>query len=340
MRHFWQWLCGYVCILLNGRQVSRFLNLCSKNGICLWKISQEAEHQIRVHIRLYDFYDIKPYLRKTKTKVKILSKTGFPFWCYRHPYLKWMLLGVVLFFFMFLYQFQFIHEIKIYGNDRIDTYELEEFIEEQNIATGMKKKDVDCTDLEYRLRQNFGEMGWVSVYIEHTTLFIEIKESLYDEFEFTPDETEASYHLVAERDAVISSIVTREGKALVTKGQSVKAGDILVLGECDILDDDGFVKEVLHLRADALIYGEVKRKYILPVSEMELISLNLSKHTSSSMLSFFANQKISPMIKNLEENGVIILNKHVMIEKKEKHIVLVVELTTQEQIGINMPMEE
>lgn len=340
MRHFWQWLCGYLCVLLKGKQINRFLNLCSKNGIRLWKISRDVEHVVRVHIGLKDFYYIKPYLRKTKTKARILQKKGFPFWCYRHPGLKWML--VLLFFAVciFVHSFRFIWKIEINGNERISSYELNEFLISQNIETGIKKNSVDCMDLEYQLRQNFKEMGWVSVYIENTKLCIEIKESLYDEFEFEPNEEGISYPLIAEKDAVIYSVVTRQGTALIQKGQFVKKGDILVLGECEILDDAGEKKDVLHFRADALIYGDVKRKFVLPLSEMELLSLKISQNFTDDMLNFIANKKIEEIIEKLEKNGIIILEKNVIINKDEKNIMFIGEITTREQIGINISLEE
>ena len=58
------------------------------------------------------------------------------------------------------------------------------------------------------------------------------------------------------------------------------------------------------------------------------------------MLYFYANQKISHILKKIEENGVIILDKNVMIDKEEKNIVFIGEITTREQIGINIPVEE
>ena len=36
-----------------------------------------------------------------------------------------------------------------------------DFLEYQNIRTGIKKDNVDCSSLEYQLRQNFDEFGWV-----------------------------------------------------------------------------------------------------------------------------------------------------------------------------------
>ena len=58
MRHLWQWICGYICVCIKGRQVNRFLNLCSRNGIHLWRINYDIEHVLRDNIRLKDFYEL------------------------------------------------------------------------------------------------------------------------------------------------------------------------------------------------------------------------------------------------------------------------------------------
>ena len=45
-------------------------------------------------------------------------------------------------------------------------------------------------------------------------------------------------------------------------------------------------------------------------------------------------------IEKLEQNGVIILDKDVKIERKENAIVFLGEIKVREQIGINIPAEE
>ena len=340
MRHFWQWLCGYVCILLRGKQINRFLNLCSKNGIRLWKISSDMEHAVHAHIGLKDFYYLRPYLHKTKTKLKILSKKGFPFWCYRHPYLKWMCVAILIILSIFMYSFNFIWQIEIHGNEKVSFYEVIDFLEYQNIKTGIKKESIDCSSLEYQLRQNFDEFGWVSVSIHKTKLSIHVKESLYENYEVAPIASGVQYDLIADKEGWIDTIITREGIALVKKGQFVKKGQCLVKGQCEIFDDTGAIKDVLYLCADALIYADVKRIIQIPFSELELLSLKIAGNATDEMLYFFANQKISHILKKIEENGVIILDKNVMIDKEEKNIVFIGEITTREQIGINIPVEE
>ena len=340
MRHFWQWLCGYVCVLLRGRQINRFLNLCSKNGIRLWKISSNIEHTVHVYIGLKDIYYLKPYLRKTKTRFKIVSKKGFPFWCHRHPRLKWMGVSLLILLCIFLYSLNFVWQIEIQGNDKISSYELIQFLEEHNITTGIKKDTIDCSSLESQLRQNFNEIGWISVSIYKTKLCIQMKESLYEHYESNQTDAGLRYDLVADRDGRIDSIVTRQGIPLVKKGSFVKKGQCLVMGQCEILDDAGATKEIISLCADALIYADVKRIFRIPLSEIEFLSFKIAENDSDEMLFFYANQKMNQIIKKLEENGVIILDKNVMIDKEEKNIVFIGEVITREQFGINILVEE
>ena len=340
MRHLWQWFLGYIKVLLKGKQVNRFFNLCSRNGIHLWNISRDIEHQFMVHISLRDFYHIKPFLKKTKTKLRIVAKKGFPFWCHYHPRLKWMFVLCFFVLCIMIYSHTFVWTIEINGNSKISTQEMLNLLAEQEIEVGNKCDEINCTQIEYLIRQNYQQIGWVSVYMEHTKLCIEVKESLYDPYNAFEIDKNCQYNLVANKDAVISSIVTRSGTALVTKGTHVKKGDILVLGQCEIFDDAGVVKDTLKLYADALIYGDVVYDFQIELSEMEIVSLKISDLYSNQQLFFLANQKLSQFFDKLEKNGVIILDKNVMIEKEEKNIVFYVHLKTREQIGINIPVEE
>ncbi len=340
MRHLWQWFCGYVCICLKGHQVNRFFNLCSKNGIHLWRISHELENEFRAHIRLRDFFLLKPYLKKTHTKLWIVSRKGFPFWCNKHPRLKWMFVLGFLLICISIYSLNFIWSIEISGNSKISTNEMLDFLAEQNVTTGKKSEYIDCTYIEYLLRQEYVELGWVTVYVDHTKLCIEVKESLYNEYENNTTTEYSQYDLVADKDAYIHSIITRSGTSMVNVGKHVKKGDVLVLGQYEVFDDSGEVKEIRRLRADALIYGDVVYTFVDTVSEMEILSLKMAGSYTDEMLLFIANQKISHYIENLEENGVIILEKNVMIDKNEKNIMFIGKILVREQIGINIPAEE
>lgn len=339
MRRFWRWLCGYVCVCLNGKQLNRFLNLCSRNNIHLWHIYYDLEHKLRVKLRLKDFYILKPYLRKTKTKLRILSKHGFPFWCHRHPKLKWFFLICICVIGLFCYSLTFVWTINIQGNSKISTQEILDFLNEKEISVGQKSRTIDCTEIEYLIRAKYQEIGWVSVYVEHTSLNIEVKESLYDEHQEV-ESINSQYDLVANKDATIYSIITRSGTAIAKEGDRVKEGDTLVIGQCAIYDDVGEVKDVLLLKADAQIIADVTYEFTQPISEMEILTLKTSNLYSDEMLYFCANKKMNYIIDKLEQNGVIILDKNVMINVSENNISFTGKIWAREEIGINIPVEE
>lgn len=340
MRHLWRWICGYLHICLQGKQINRFLNLCSKNRIPLWHITYDLERKVRAYIHLKDFYSLKTYLKKTRTRLRIIEKIGFPFWCFRHPRLKWMFLVCVLFFVLSIYSLSYVWEIQISGNENISSIELLQCLEENNIVVGKKLNEIDCTNVEFILRREFQNMGWVSVYVDRTCLCIDIKESLYDKFDDYPIKDGKGYHLAANKDAYIDSIITQNGTPLVTEGMQVKKGDILILGQCEILDDIGEVKTILNVQAKALIYGDVVYDFVVPLNEMEIMSLRLAGTYNNDMLLSIANHKICSYIEKLQENGVIILNKNVMIDKKDNMIAIIGRVYAREQIGKNIPVEE
>ena len=340
MRHFWQWFCGYICVCIKGRQVNRFLNLCSRNGISLWRITYDVEQTLHANMRLKDFYDLKPYLRKTKTKIRILSKKGFPFWCHRHPRLKWFLCITVCIMCIGLYSLSYVWNIEIIGNDFVSTQDIMECLRENDVEIGLKKKDIDCPKIEVLLREKFHQFGWVSVYVNHTNLCIEIKESLYDTVEHQGIDFGYRYDLIANKDATIYSIVTRAGKAVVKDGQSVKKGDILVLGQNEIYDDSGAVKDTLLFRAAAQIWGDVTYDIQIPITEIEIMSLKIVGNYDDTTLLGIGYRKLEWYLKRLEENNVIVLSTEGFLEKEEKNICFLVKINAREQIGINIPVEE
>lgn len=339
MRHFYRWICGYICVCLKGRQIFRFLNLCSKNGIHLWRINYDFNQSIRANLRLRDFYDLKPYLRKTKTRLKIISKKGFPFWCYRHPKTKWFLGLVFCLMCIGFYCLNFVWNIEIKGNTKISKDEIIQCLQENNIDIGVKKEKVDCSKIELLLREQFHEIGWVSVYYNHFNLCIDVKESLYDVFEEEQKE-EKPYHIIANKDATISSIITRSGKALVKKGEKVRKNTLLVLGQNDIFDDNGEVKETLYFKADAEIYGDILYDFPIPLTEMEVLSLKITNNYNEKALIRLGNQKLDVIINKMKNHGIFVLNKNIILEKTENKICFWVKIYTREQIGTYVQMEE
>lgn len=73
-----KYLSGYLKIQIFGYSPERFFNLCSHQKIDLWDMNVNLRtYEMKISVK--DFLKLKPIIRKTKTKVKVVERYGFPF---------------------------------------------------------------------------------------------------------------------------------------------------------------------------------------------------------------------------------------------------------------------
>ena len=97
-------------------------------------------------------------------------------------------------------------------------------------------------------------------------LMIDIQENLatnqqLEEKETTESDGETPTDIVADKDAVIYSILTRKGVPKVEKGAEVHAGDVLVEGKIPVVNDDGETASYQYCTSDADIWGTTEYSY-------------------------------------------------------------------------------
>ncbi len=109
---------------------------------------------------------------------------------------------------MFVYILSlYVWQIEINGNHARTTDVLLSFLEENEIAHGMRKNKINCEEIETLLRTNYNDIIWTSVKLRGTRLIIDVQENT-DTSIANIGEKEAS-DLFADKEAIITSIVTR-----------------------------------------------------------------------------------------------------------------------------------
>ncbi len=398
MRKLFYFLGGYVKVVVYGRQVGRFLNLCARGDIKIWQVRPEEEDTYSFYMRYKDVWEIKPFLRKTRCRIRIHEKKGLPFRLFK--YRKRILFPIAFFLVVFLFGYcsQFVWRIELIGNETISQEELLSYLEEKQAYLGKKTNSISCEELELSLRKDFEEIIWATVYVEGTLLVVQVQEKLPME-EKMPEEDFDCSNIVATKDAVIYSIITRTGTPGVKAGDIIKTGDLLVTGTQEIYDDAGEVKSYLNQRAEADIIGEVTyhykdtipiditvtnykdsqkksffleiagRRITLPVPgkkyEQEEIKTTTyqMKLTSQFYLPVYvgyeeafeveentitrtedeifamAEENFLKFLADLEENGVLIIDKNVMIDKVGSNYVAQGTIQARESIGKEIQVE-
>lgn len=261
---------------MTGYTPERFLNLCKKNDIELHNI-RFSGNGYEMDLLACDVFALKKLLRKTGTKIKIINKRGIPFFLFRYRNHKFFAVGVGFAFLCLITLSQFLWEIEVLGNHEITDEQILTYLREQDIYNGIRLSQIDCEGIEEQIRNDYPEIAWISVRLEGTRMILDIQElkkesgdtddssidqntAVNDNLSTTlPNQTmKQGTDLIAGRDGVVVSIVTRKGTPLVQAGAEVVKGDILVSGCNELYDDYGTViaYEYCDADADVLIQSE------------------------------------------------------------------------------------
>lgn len=255
------YLYGAVRIVIVGENKERFVNLCRSSGLYVWDIRKEKDCTLCISVS--DFFQLKPVVKKTAVKIKILEKYGIPFLLYQYRKRSMFFAGIAVSFCLIYGLSRYIWNLEIVGNFSHSDYEISALLKEISIKPGIAKKELDCDKIEKEIRNHYFDITWVSVEVSGTRLIVHIKENEENlqEKEKKPEVTEGGYDLVAEQEAVVTEVVMRSGTPAVKAGMEVKPGDILVYGHYDVVNDSNEVVRTQYLLADADIYGKVVYSY-------------------------------------------------------------------------------
>ncbi len=246
------WLKGYVRIRVTGVSVERFMNLCGHRKILLWDVVRN-DNCWEMCLSIAAFRNLRPIVRKTGTKVVITQRCGLPFFISELNKKKVFLAGCILSLIFWYASANFIWRIEIEGNYKITEEQLKDYLTENKIYIGSRKKTIDIEKLEKDIRTEFPDITWTSGKFEGTVFYLTIKEN--DGITVTQNvEDEGGYDMVAHTDGEISYIVVRSGVPKVKQGDMVTKDMLLVEGRIPVYNDDGTVREILLTKADADIY--------------------------------------------------------------------------------------
>lgn len=299
-----RFLRGYLRIRIIGYSPERFINLCSRNHIYLWNLTP-CEHAYELYLSVRGFRKIKPIMKKTKTRVKIIERRGLPFFLHRHRKRKIFFIGILFCTFAIYMMSLYLWNIDIRGNLTRTDETILEYLDTRNIRHGMKISNINCSRIVKDIRKEFDDIIWVSASIQGTRLIIQVKENTdktYDGEEVK--QSEAPIDLVAAKDGVITEIITRNGVPQIHEKDEVKAGDLLVKGSVEVLNDAGEVTGYQYKHSDADIYAQTTISYedSMPLTYEEKIYSKVPKDNTDKVKSYLRIGNYSISLGSLKHN--------------------------------------
>ena len=258
---------GYVTVSIDSKISVRFFNICRLKRVKISGIeSMTDSDEVSFRTSIKNKEMLVKIAEKTGTDIK-LEECGLNCIC-RRIRNKLVILGVFLSVCTILYiQNLFIWRIEITGLDTTGYYaytneEISDYLATCNIRTGMLKKDVEKERIESLIKEKYPKVIWISVYTKGTCLYLDMEVArVYNNYGGTSanisdvEKNLMEYcNIVADRDCIIKSIITSNGTPVVSAGDEVSAGDILISGSVSINDDSGDTIRTKQVKASGVIY--------------------------------------------------------------------------------------
>ena len=228
----WHYLSGYVIIDVKGRRLERFINRAVQGGVEIWRIRRTGTDRLTACVSVKGFYAMRPIVRECGVRVAILQKHGPIMALSRLRERKVLLFGWVLVLALLLASSRCIWFITVEGCDRVEKALVLDALKELGVQAGALRTQVPTYRLGTRIMAADERIAWAGAELEGVILRVTIVES--DPAPISPDKSEPA-SIYARCDGVIKRVVVIDGKAKVTAGQAVLAGDELITG---VLRDD------------------------------------------------------------------------------------------------------
>jgi similar to stage IV sporulation protein len=219
---------GTVYCRIQGRQVHRLINRLAERRIKLWSIKFRGENECTFYITMDQYVQLKPHLRATGCKSRVLRRIGVPFLLYRLWRRKGFVLGAAFFFLALFILSSMVWRIEIHGEDRVSEREILQAAKEIGIDRGAFKRSLPpLDDIKRYMVQRVDGAAWIGVDIVGTKVKFEVVEKVLPE----PRKLQNPRHLISSKDAVIVHILAEKGQPMVRVHERVKKGQILISGD-------------------------------------------------------------------------------------------------------------
>lgn len=220
---------GTVEVEIQGFFTERYINLCKINNIKVWDIKTIGGGIVRFCIAIKDFKKLRPITKKTKCKVKILSKNGIYFKLFKYRKRRLAFLLLAAFIALCVISTTFIWNVEIIGNTYISSEEIYNALDESGISIGKNKIGVNTKKIITNLRVLVPDIAWAGIDIEGTNVYVNIVEKTK-----LPDSAineNSIGDIISDKSGIIEKIVAENGTPILSAGEYVEEGRILIEGK-------------------------------------------------------------------------------------------------------------
>lgn len=156
---------------------------------------------------------------------------GIPFWLVRLKQRPGLIIGILLAFIMITLGNRVLWDVRIIRSDNLADTDLIGILDDYGVRPGAFISKLDIGDIQTRVEAENDNIAWISVNVIGTVAYVEaIGEVIPPEKEITEGD---GSNLVAVRDGTVVGFEVIAGEPIVSVGQPVLEGELLVGGLID-----------------------------------------------------------------------------------------------------------
>lgn len=222
LAHF---LTGWVEFQVKGNG-ARFLNAAAKSGVEFWGFRREEDRWV-ARGKPKEYKGLRQLARRCGVRLRAGKRDGLPFYTARLWKNKGLALGALCGAGVFFFLSGFCWGVTVTGTETLTEVQVLEAARENGVYLGAPLGKLDTKQAGLAIQNKLEGVTWLSVNTDGCFLEVSLRESLP-----APEvvDLEEWSNMVASRAGTVLSVEAERGRPVVSPGDTVEAGQLLIAG--------------------------------------------------------------------------------------------------------------
>jgi similar to stage IV sporulation protein len=215
---------GRIYFVARGDQLTDFINEVLQDRIVLFQ-AQRSEKGLRAQVSLKDFFRLRRAARKSRSKIRIIAKYGWPFIAIRWRRRKGLLVGLLFIAIALICLSQMILSVSVSGNKVLSSQTILEKAASQGLRCWVWQREIDPNKIAAVLQEQIPDAAWIGIERTGTHVQITVVEKIHPKF------LSETGNLVAGKPGLVQEVIVIQGQPQIHEGEIVRAGQLLISQE-------------------------------------------------------------------------------------------------------------
>ena len=295
------YILGYREIRVDAAHSAKLLDLCREFGLAYDRFRGEPDGAVRFRMRLSTAKRLAQACERRGIPVTMGEPKGLPSYIVRHRTRVGLVFGGLMSVALVIYSGLFVWDVRITGNQSLTDHEIRQSLQACGFGVGTSLVGFQADHIENRVLLQNDRIAWISINMKGTVAEVQVREAVYRD----PEPNEGPCNVIAGRSGTVERIELEDGNVIVTAGQTVNEGDLLVSG---LYDSDRLGIRWTH--AAAKVYARTVRTVQIEIPltyEQKVYGTSGSEQSLSSAF--------------VAERSVIFFAKEIKFSKKTGNVV-------------------